>query len=88
MSDFVGGVSTRVIIVVVVVLFVLGVISSVYMWTRVKCDPGKIKQSVNGTVLCIDPNNPPVQILKSWATFEKLTKCVQQVWWFVNFLEL
>jgi len=48
-----------VIFIVIGVLFVLGIMYSMYMWNSVKCDPGKIKQNVNGTVLCIDPNNPP-----------------------------
>lgn len=45
--------------IVIGVIFVLGIVSSIYMWNKVKCDPGKIKQNINGTVLCIDPNNPP-----------------------------
>lgn len=58
-SDFKMPDFMTIIFVIIGVLFVLGIIYSAYMWNRVKCDPGKLKQNINGTVLCIDPNNPP-----------------------------
>ena len=56
-----SGVATGVAIffVILIVLIVIGIVIGIKHWNKVKCDEGKIKQNVNGMVLCVDPNNPP-----------------------------